>query len=140
MHVTSQTTVAAPIETVWDKLSDHVGMSEWGPVTVTMDRLGTADPNGVGAIRRIASAGPGPDIVEEVVTFEAPNLFGYKALSGTPFPGYAGEVRLTPAGSGTHINYTVSTTASFPLVKAPLAVICQVLLRLFARATKKSAV
>jgi hypothetical protein len=138
MHVTSQTTVAAPIETVWDKLSDHVGMSEWGPVTVTMDKLGIADPNGVGAIRRIASAGPGPDIVEEVVTFEAPTLFGYKALSGTPFPGYAGEVRLTPAGSGTHINYTVSTTASFPLVKAPLAVICQVLLRLLARATKKN--
>jgi hypothetical protein len=139
MHVTSQKTVTAPIETVWDTLSDHVGMSEWGPVTVTMDKLGTADPNGVGAIRRIASAGPGPDIVEEVVTFEAPNLFGYKALSGTPFPGYAGEVRLTPAGSGTHINYTVSTTASFPLVKAPLAVICQVLLRLLARAsTKKS--
>jgi len=138
MHVTSQTTVAAPIETVWDKLSDHVGMSEWGPVTVTMDKLGTADPNGVGAIRRIASAGPGPDIVEEVVTFEAPNLFGYRALSGTPFPGYAGEVRLTPAGTGTHINYTVSTTASFPLVKAPLAVICQVLLRLLARATKKN--
>jgi uncharacterized protein YndB with AHSA1/START domain len=138
MHVTSQTTVAAPIETVWDKLSDHVGMSQWGPVTVTMDRLGTADPNGVGAVRRIASRGPGPDIVEEVVTFEAPNLFGYKALSGTPFPGYAGEVRLTPAGSGTHINYTVSTTASFPLVKAPLAVVCRVLLRLLARASTKT--
>ena len=139
MHVTSQTTVAAPIETVWDTLSDHVGMSQWGPVTVTMDRLGTADPNGVGAVRRIASPGPGPDIVEEVVTFQPPNLLGYKALSGTPFPGYTGEVRLTPAGSGTHINYTVSSTASFPLVKAPLAVVCQVLLRLLARAsTKKS--
>lgn len=138
MQVTSQTTVAAPIETVWDKLSNHVGMSEWGPgITVTIDRPGTADPNGVGAIRRIASPGPGPDIVEEVVTFEAPNLFGYKALSGTPFPGYAGEVRLTPAGSGTHINYSVSSTASFPLVKAPLVVVCQVLLRLLARASRK---
>src|SRR6195256_2877558 len=139
MHVTSQTTVAARIETVWDKLSDHVGMSQWGPwISVTMDKLGTDDPNGVGAVRRIASPGPSPDIVEEVVTFEAPNLFGYKALSGTPFPGYSGEVRLTPAGSGTHINYTVSTTASFPLVKAPLAGICQVLLRLLARASKKN--
>jgi len=139
MRVTSQTTVAAPIETVWDKLSNHVGMSTWGPgITVTMDRLGTADPDGVGAIRRIAAPGPGPDIVEEVVSFSAPNLLGYKALSGTPFPGYAGEVRLTPAGAGTHINYTVSTTASFPLVRAPLAVVCQVLLRLLARASTKS--
>ena len=138
MHVTSQTTVAAPIETVWDTLSNHVGMSSWGPgITVTMDRVGAAEPNGVGAVRRIASPGPGPDIVEEVVTFQAPNVLGYKALSGTPFPGYAGEVRLTPAAAGTHITYTVSSTASFPLVKAPLAVVCRVLLRLLARASTK---
>jgi uncharacterized protein YndB with AHSA1/START domain len=138
MQVTSHTTVAAPIETVWDKLTNHVGMSQWGPgITVTMDKRGTDDPNGVGAVRRIASAGPAPDIVEEVVTFEPPHLLGYKALSGTPFPGYTGEVRLTPAGSGTHINYTISSTASFPLVKAPLAVLCQVLLRFLARASRK---
>jgi len=138
MQVTSETTVAAPIDVVWDKLSNHVGMSQWGPgITVTMDRPGTGDPNGVGAVRRIASPGPGPDIVEEIVAFEAPNLLGYKALSGTPFPGYAGEVRLTSAASGTHISYTVSSTASFPLVKAPLAVVCRVLLRLLARASTK---
>jgi uncharacterized protein YndB with AHSA1/START domain len=138
MHVTRQTTVAAPIETVWDKLSDHVGMTKWGPgITVTMDKVGSPDPNGVGAIRRITSPGPGPDILEEVVTFDAPNFLGYKALSGTPFPGYAGEVRLTPAGAGTHISYTISSTATFRLVKAPLAVLCQVLLRFLARATKK---
>jgi uncharacterized protein YndB with AHSA1/START domain len=138
MQVTSQTTVAAPIETVWDKLSDHVGMSQWGPgITVTMDKVGTPDPNGIGAVRRIASPGPGPDIVEEVVTFEAPHVLGYKALSGTPFPGYAGEVRLTEAGAGTHINYTISSTASFPLVKAPLAVLCRALLHFLTRASKK---
>jgi uncharacterized protein YndB with AHSA1/START domain len=137
MHVTSQKTVTAPIQTVWDKLSDHVGMSQWGPITVTMDKLGTADPNGVGAIRRIASPGPGPDIVEEVVTFEAPHLLGYKALSGVPFPGYAGEVRLSEAGAGTQIVWTLSTTASFPLVKAPMALIGQTLLRLLVRASTK---
>jgi uncharacterized protein YndB with AHSA1/START domain len=138
MQVTSQTTVAAPIEAVWDKLSNHVGMSQWGPgITVTMDRVGTEDPNGVGAIRRIASPGPAPDIVEEVVAFEAPNLLGYKALSGTPFPGYTGEVRLTPTAPGTHISYTISSTAKFPLVKAPLAVLCQMLLRFLARASKQ---
>jgi uncharacterized protein YndB with AHSA1/START domain len=138
MQVTSQTTVAAPIETVWDKLSNHVGMSQWGPgITVTMDRVGTPDPNGVGAIRRIAARGPAPDIVEEVVTFQPSSVLGYKALAGSPFPGYSAEVRLTPAGAGTHISYTASTIASFPLVKAPLAVLCQVLLRLLARASTK---
>jgi uncharacterized protein YndB with AHSA1/START domain len=138
MYATSETTVAAPIQTVWDTLSDHVGMSQWGPgITVTLDKRGTPEPNGVGAVRRLASPGPAPDILEEVVTYEAPHLFGYKALSGTPFPGYAGEVRLTPAGAGTHISYTISTTARFPLVKAPLAVLCRVLLGFLARAAKK---
>jgi uncharacterized protein YndB with AHSA1/START domain len=139
MHVTSQTTVAAPIEVVWDTLSDHVGMMGWAKgITVTMDRPGTAEANGVGAVRRIAPPGPGPDIVEEVVTYEPPNVMGYKALSGTPFPGYAGEVRLTPSGAGTHINWTLSSTASFPLTKAPLKLISQVLLRLLARAAVKA--
>ena len=47
--------------------------------------------------------------------------------------------RLTEAGAGTHITYTISSTASFALVKAPLAVLCRVLLRMLARAsTKKS--
>jgi uncharacterized protein YndB with AHSA1/START domain len=135
MHVTAQTTVAAPIETVWDTLSNHAGMSSWAPgVTVTVDKPGSPDPNGVGTVRRVASPGPGKDVLEEVVTFDAPHVFGYRAVSGSPFPGYTGEVRLTPAGAGTHITYTISTTAGFPLVKVPLAVLCRVLLRLLARA------
>jgi uncharacterized protein YndB with AHSA1/START domain len=138
MQVTSQTTVAAPIDTVWDALSDHAGISRWAPgLSVTMDKVGADDANGVGAVRRIAAAGPAPDIVEEVVAFEPPHRLGYKALSGVPFPGYAGEVRLSEAGAGTHISYTLSSTAGFPLVKAPLAAICQVLMRMVARAATK---
>jgi uncharacterized protein YndB with AHSA1/START domain len=138
MQVTSETTVAVPIETVWDALTDHVGIGRWAPgLTVTMDKVGTTDPNGVGAIRRIASAGPAPDIVEEVVTSEPPHVLGYKALSGVPFPGYSGEVRLSEAGAGTRITYTLASSASFPLVKAPLLAICQVLMRMLARASTK---
>jgi hypothetical protein len=102
-----------------------------------MDKVGSPDPNGVGAVRRISSPGPAPDIVEEVVAFEPPHLMAYKALAGTPFPGYAGEVRLTEAGPGTHITYTISSTARFPLVKAPLALVCQALIRFLVRASKK---
>jgi uncharacterized protein YndB with AHSA1/START domain len=139
VQVTAQTTVAAPIETVWDKLSNHTGMSSWAPgVTVTVETPGTPDPNGVGTVRRVATPGPGKDVLEEVVTFEPPHVLSYKAVSGSPFPGYFGEVRLTPAGAGTHIDYTISTTASFPLLKVPLAVLCQVLLRLLARASTKT--
>ena len=61
----------------------------------------------------------------------------YKALAGVPFPGYAGEVRLTEAGAGTHITYTLASTAGFPLVKVPLVGLCQVLMRMLARAATK---
>ena len=138
MQVTSQTTVAVPIDTVWEALSDHVGISRWAPgLKVTMDKVGATDPNGLGAIRRISSPGPAPDIVEEVVTFEPPRVLGYKALSGVPFPGYSGEVRLSEAGAGTLITYSLSSSASFPLVKAPLTAICQLLMRMLARASTK---
>jgi carbon monoxide dehydrogenase subunit G len=139
MHVTANATVNAPIDTVWATLTDHVGMAGWAPgISVSLGRPGTPEPNGLGAVRRISTPGPGPDIVEEVVTFDAPNVFGYKALSGTPFPGYTGEVRLTPAGTGTRIEYTIGSTASFPLVKLPLAAIGQGLLRLLVRAISRS--
>lgn len=139
MHVTANATVNVPIDTVWATLTDHVGMAGWAPgIRCSLGKPGTPDPNGVGAVRRFSTPGPGPDIVEEVVTFDAPHVFGYKALSGVPFPGYAGEVRLTEAGAGTHIAYTIASTASFPLVKIPLAGIGQLMLRLLVRAASRA--
>lgn len=139
MQVTASATVATPIDTVWATLTDHVGMESWAPgIKVSLGRPGTPEANGVGAVRQIKTPGPGPDIVEEVTTFDAPHVFGYKALSGTPFPGYTGEVRLTPSGTGTRIDYTIGSTASFGLVKIPLAGIGQVLLRLLVRAAAKA--
>lgn len=139
MHVTAHATVDTDIQKVWDTLTDHLGMAGWGPgISVTLGRPGAPEPNGLGAVRRISTPGPGPDIVEEVTAFEAPHVFGYKALSGTPFPGYTGEVRLNPSGTGTRIDYTIGSSASFPLVKAPLAVIAQVLLRLLVRAASRA--
>jgi hypothetical protein len=64
-------------------------------------------------------------------------VLGYKALSGVPFPGYSGEVRLSEAGAGTLITYSLSSSASFPLVKVPLTAICQALMRMLARASTK---
>ena len=137
MKVTASTTVARPIESVWATLIDHEGMSTWGPgVTVTIDKPGDPERNGLGAVRRI-KAGPGPALLEEVVTFQAPNLFGYAARAGVPIPGYQGEVRLTPQGEGTRIDYTLSSTTSFPPVKLLLAGLAQGLMRLFARAAAK---
>lgn len=45
MRVTSLTTVAAPIDTVWDALSNHSGISRWAPgLTVTMGQARHGGP------------------------------------------------------------------------------------------------
>lgn len=117
MRASSTAVVPASVQQVWDVLTDHEGMSTWGPgVTVTLTTPGQPERNGLGAVRRIALPGPVPAIVEEVVTFEAPSRFGYRAVSGVPFRNYAGEVRLIATQTGTEIVYTVTADGRLPVV------------------------
>src|SRR4051812_18756189 len=103
--VTATATVLKPVEHVWSVLSDHEGMSSWGPgLKVTLVEEGTTERNGLGAVRRIDAPGPAPAIVEEVVAFDAPTTFGYRAKAGVPFKNYSGLVTLSPAGTGTKID------------------------------------
>lgn len=138
-RVTASATVQRPVEHVWSVLADHEGMTSWGPgLTVTLDKEGSTDRNGLGAVRRIAAPGPAPAIVEEVVAFEPGSKLGYKALSGVPFKNYGGEVVLSPAGTGTRIDYSITLDERVPLVeKGAAAAVARVLLTALVRASKK---
>lgn len=138
-RVTASATVARPVEHVWSVLSDHEGMSSWGPgLQVALDKPGAPERNGLGAVRRISAPGPAPAIVEEVVAFEPGHRLGYRALSGVPFKGYGGEVVLTPAGEGTRIDYSITIDQRLPLLeKGAATVVARGLLTALVRATKK---
>jgi len=140
MHVTSTKTVDLSPEHVWSVLSDHEGMTHWAPgLKASLTKPGTADRNGLGAVRRIAGPGPVPPIVEEVVVFEPGRHLGYKALSGVPFRGYVGDVELRPVGAGTEIRWSLSADQRVPLVeKAALAVVSKTLLGVLVRRLKKT--
>lgn len=106
-------TVNAPIERVFDAFTDHRAYREMTPLrSSTLEREGDPAPNGLGAIRKLSLAGP--PIVEEVVGYERPEYFAYKALRGLPVKEHLGEVRLTSAGAQTHVVYTVGYTPSIP--------------------------
>ena len=65
--------INAPVETVFEVLTDHRGYANITPLrSSTLEREGSPDPNGVGAIRRLALAGP--PIREEVTEFERRRL------------------------------------------------------------------
>src|SRR4051794_19826053 len=118
MRATSIATVPASADQVWEVLSDHEGMTHWGPgLSVTLRAEGATDRNGVGAVRVISAPGPAPAIVEEVTAFEPRRRLGYKALSGVPLRNYHGDVVLREVGSGTEISYTISADRRVPLVE-----------------------
>ena len=100
IHVAARS--AAPVERVWAVLADARRWKEWTPLrTSELEREGSPDPDGVGALRRF---GLGPVVSrEEVVGFEPPRRLVYELRGGLPIRGHRAEVTLTPWGDGTEI-------------------------------------
>lgn len=113
INFTLEKTTSAPIDRVFDTLTDHRAYAAMTPVRKsTLDKEGTPAPNGLGAVRRLTVAGP--PLVEEVIGYEKPNRFAYKMLSGLPVRDHVGEVTLTESGGGTRIVYKVTSTPTIP--------------------------
>ena len=92
--------IAAPDELVFDVLTDHRGYARLTPLrSSTLEREGDPAPNGVGAIRVLALAGP--PIREEVTEYQPPSRFAYKMLSGAPIRESHGH-RRSVARRGVH--------------------------------------
>lgn len=85
----------APVETVWPLVATASRWTEWAGITsATLERTGTPDPDGVGAVRRFA-VGPGASR-EEVLAWDPPHHLAYTILSGFPVRGYRADVELSP--------------------------------------------
>lgn len=107
--------IAAPPETVFAVLTDHRRYTELTPLRkAELEREGTPDPNGMGAIRKLTAVGP--PMREEVIAFEAPTRFSYTVLSGLPVRDHVGTVELSADGAGTKMVYAVRTQPTLPVV------------------------
>ena len=107
-------TTTAPIETVFDSLTNHRGIADyvWAVRRSTLDREGVPAPNGVGAVRRIEAVGP--TIVEEIIDYQRPTRYAYKMLSGAPVRDHVGTVELREAGAGTEVSWHLRSTPKIP--------------------------
>jgi len=119
----SVTKILAPREVVWKVMTDHTRYARWGSAkTVTMERLGDPDPNGVGAVRAF-HAGPSK-VREEVVEFEPPVRMVYRLASGVPVRDYRAEMVLDEERTGddvvTVLTWSSSFTPKLPLTGALL--------------------
>jgi uncharacterized protein YndB with AHSA1/START domain len=118
-NFTFRALINAPIDVVFDVLTDHRGYATFTPLrSATLEREGDPAPNGVGAIRVLRLAGP--PIREEVTEYVRPNRFAYKMLSGAPARDHVGTVDLVQEAGGTRINYDVQTTPTVPTFLVPV--------------------
>lgn len=128
--------IAAPDELVFDVLTDHRGYARLTPLrSSTLEREGDPAPNGVGAIRVLALAGP--PIREEVTEYQPPSRFAYKMLSGAPIKSHTGTVDLSPAGASTELVWTVDSTPSLPIPGAAWAVMMRPVIATLLRGVKR---
>ncbi|BDB44062.1 MULTISPECIES: SRPBCC family protein [Mycobacterium] len=107
-------TTSAPIEAVFDRLTDHRNYKNISPLrTSELVRPGDTEPNGVGALRRMGLIGPAQ--IEEVTEFERPTRFGYRLRSGLPVRDHTGTVELAESETGTRVTYSVRSTPTLPI-------------------------
>jgi uncharacterized protein YndB with AHSA1/START domain len=96
---------AAPPATVWPLIGEAKRWKEWSFLDRSdLERAGSPDADGVGAVRRFTRFGVGSR--EEVVAWEPPHHLGYTMISGIPVRNYRADVHLEPDGTGTAISWS----------------------------------
>jgi polyketide cyclase/dehydrase/lipid transport protein len=98
---------------VWPLIAEARRWQEWSFLDRTeLEREGSPNPDGVGALRRFTRHGIGSR--EEVVAWEPPRHLGYSIVSGFPVRNYRADVVLEPDGTGTTISWSVRFDGPLP--------------------------
>ncbi|MDX1453805.1 MAG: SRPBCC family protein [Oleiphilaceae bacterium] len=104
----------APLNEVFDTLSDH---ERFGRIIgVKMKRVKTGDDgaNGLGSIRTI-HIGPLPSFEETITGFEPNALIEYKITKGSPIKNHVGTLRFSENNGVTELDYTIELESKIPL-------------------------
>ncbi|HEX4872611.1 MAG TPA: SRPBCC family protein [Nevskiaceae bacterium] len=112
---------AAPRETVFAFFSDHQSFGEIWPGRFERIQVAPAgdDPNGLGSVRRVRSAGM---VIEETITaFEPPARIEYRVTRGGPLKNHRGELRFTEVPGGTQLDYQIEFEPRWPLTGGLIA-------------------
>jgi hypothetical protein len=106
--------INAPWQRVWSTYSDHESWPGWARVaTVTIERRGDPEPNGVGCVRALRVYGL--TVFEEITAFEQPARMAYRILrGGIPIRNHSGEVLFEPAGTTTDVTWRSTFESRIP--------------------------
>lgn len=120
----------APVDVVWPLVGEAARWREWSFLSKTgLEREGSPEPDGVGAIRRFTRFGVGSR--EEVVAWDPPGHLAYRILSGFPVRNYLADVTLTPDGTGTRIEWAGRYDPKWPGTGRVLAAVLAFMMQRF---------
>ncbi|CAN5117361.1 hypothetical protein BH09PSE3_BH09PSE3_26700 [soil metagenome] len=106
LHVTVRAEIDAPLERIWDRISDHARIGDWWCYEGRLIEPGGDGGNGLGAIRELRNMGE--FVVEQVVGWVPPFRLDYRATKGAPFDYHFARIELTQAeNGGTRLDYTI---------------------------------
>jgi len=108
--------IKAPIERVFEVVTDHASYSEFPGVTGSrLVREGQPQRNGVGAVREIESAGGW--FQEEVTAFDPPHRLEYRIVAARPALEHrAGSMLLSSTADGTSVTWTSTFHLRWPVI------------------------
>jgi uncharacterized protein YndB with AHSA1/START domain len=138
-------TLPAPPEHVFEVLADHAGYTRFRGITrAELVRPGDSEPNGVGALRKVAS---GPLVfTEEITAFEPPSRLDYLIVDvNFPVAHEGGSIRIDSDPRGSHVLWTsvfrvTTRVASRPLESALRLMFAQGFSAMLSQAGKSPAV
>ena len=109
-------TIKAPIEKVFDLLSDHEGYRNFpGVRDASLVKKGKPNKNGVGAVREI-DAGTAW-FREEITAYQRPTRMDYKITQSRPPIDHQGaSVQLQKTADGTVVTWTSTLRIRIPLI------------------------
>ena len=113
--------ISAPIEDVFELLSDHAGYSAFeGIRDAKLLNEGDEEPNGDGAVRRIDLGAVWFE--ERISNFKRPYQFDYRIIrSRPPIEHESGCIRLQETREGTQVIWTSRFRIKIPILGAALS-------------------
>jgi uncharacterized protein YndB with AHSA1/START domain len=117
-------TLAAPIERVFEVISDHAAYTRFPGITeARLIREGDSEPNGLGAVRELTLAGR-IRFAERITAFERPLRMDYLITQvNLPLDHEGGSITLAPAAGGTTVVWRSTFTTPVPLAGRPLGAV-----------------
>ena len=126
-YVENEVAIYASADEVWNRLSDHSALGNWGLFNARVLHPGEESENGLGCIRELSAFGL--RITEEIVGWNEGRHFAYKLRTGAPFKWHKGDVFVTELNGVTTVRWAIRLQSRIPLTGKLCALFLRVIFK-----------